>query len=149
MDEFPGSQPVSLSEENLRLLQKEPYMVSWKADGTRYLLLIQKDGGYLLDRDFRIYHLKHIYFPRKDLGGMLTDTLIDGELVIDTTTDEKGVKTKRPRFLMYDLVRLNNAKAPLDYAERLNLLKVRYFPPFPWFESPSETDFFCCVDRSL
>lgn len=32
---FPGSQPVSMDEDNIRLLHEKPYMVSWKADGTR------------------------------------------------------------------------------------------------------------------
>lgn len=31
---FPGCQPVSMDRSNITLLQK-PYMVSWKADGTR------------------------------------------------------------------------------------------------------------------
>lgn len=33
---FPGCQPVSLNQSNIRHLKK-PYMVSWKADGTRYV----------------------------------------------------------------------------------------------------------------
>lgn len=33
---FPGSQPVSMDRHNIKLLQIKPYMVSWKADGTRY-----------------------------------------------------------------------------------------------------------------
>lgn len=37
---FPGSQPVSLDNDNIRLLQERPYKVSWKADGTRYMMLI-------------------------------------------------------------------------------------------------------------
>ena len=32
---FPGSQPVSMDVENIKLLNKKPYRVSWKADGTR------------------------------------------------------------------------------------------------------------------
>lgn len=32
---FPGSQPVSMDEDNIRLLHEKPYRVSWKADGTR------------------------------------------------------------------------------------------------------------------
>jgi mRNA-capping enzyme len=31
---FPGCQPVSMDRRNIQLL-KNPYMVSWKADGTR------------------------------------------------------------------------------------------------------------------
>lgn len=41
---FPGCQPVSMDLNNINLLQKKPYKVSWKADGTRSALnKIQKD----------------------------------------------------------------------------------------------------------
>jgi hypothetical protein len=32
---FPGSQPVSMGINNIKLLGEKPYRVSWKADGTR------------------------------------------------------------------------------------------------------------------
>lgn len=38
---FPGSQPVSMDMSNLKLLHEKPYHVSWKADGTRYMMLIK------------------------------------------------------------------------------------------------------------
>lgn len=70
---FPGSQPVSLDSQNLQLLQvchlsgkwhrsivlflgcasclqDRRYYVTWKADGTRYMLLLRADGTYLIDR---------------------------------------------------------------------------------------------------
>ena len=50
---FPGSQPVSLDRQNLSLLRQERYWVTWKADGTRYMLLIHESGTYLVDRSFR------------------------------------------------------------------------------------------------
>ena len=34
---FPGCQPVSMDRKNISLLEN-PYMVSWKADGTRYTI---------------------------------------------------------------------------------------------------------------
>ena len=37
---FPGCQPVSMIQENLCFLKDKPYKVSWKADGTRYMMLI-------------------------------------------------------------------------------------------------------------
>ena len=33
---FPGAQPVSMDRKNIGLLAEKPYMVSWKADGTRF-----------------------------------------------------------------------------------------------------------------
>lgn len=32
---FPGSQPVSMDQTNGGIILQSPYMVSWKADGTR------------------------------------------------------------------------------------------------------------------
>ena len=47
---FPGSQPVSLDRDRIRLLGEKPYRVSWKADGTRYMMLIAgKDEVNSLD----------------------------------------------------------------------------------------------------
>ena len=37
---FPGSQPVSLARSNMGLLNERRYWVTWKADGTRYMLLL-------------------------------------------------------------------------------------------------------------
>ena len=47
---FPGSQPVSLARENLPELSRSEYRVTWKADGTRYLLAIMPWGAYFIDR---------------------------------------------------------------------------------------------------
>ena len=33
---FPGAQPVSMDRKNIGFLAEKPYMVSWKADGTRF-----------------------------------------------------------------------------------------------------------------
>lgn len=32
---FPGAQPVSMDRDNIQMLKTSPYLVSWKADGTR------------------------------------------------------------------------------------------------------------------
>ena len=44
---FPGSQPVSFSRDNMGMLQERRYYVTWKADGTRYMLLCMQDRVYL------------------------------------------------------------------------------------------------------
>ncbi|CAH2253450.1 jg6414 [Pararge aegeria aegeria] len=74
---FPGSQPVSMDLQNISYLNVKPYRVSWKADGVRFL------------------HNKE--------GRHLTDTLLDGELVIDKVD---GVE--KPRYLCYDIIRFDN-----------------------------------------
>lgn len=82
---FPGSQPVSMDLTNIRLLHENPYRVSWKADGTRYMMLIlREDEVYFFDRDNACFQVSGIKFPcRDDLNTHIFETLIDGEMVID------------------------------------------------------------------
>jgi hypothetical protein len=51
---LPGSQPVSLDASNISLLGERQYWVTWKADGTRYMLVLMRWGTYLVDRKFAI-----------------------------------------------------------------------------------------------
>lgn len=77
---FPGCQPVSMDRSNIKFLHTKPYRVSWKADGTRYMMLILKEGEiFFADRDNAIFEVKGLQFPyRRDLKRHLTDTLVDG-----------------------------------------------------------------------
>ncbi|XP_017773246.1 PREDICTED: mRNA-capping enzyme-like, partial [Nicrophorus vespilloides] len=67
--DFPGSQPVSMDTHNIQGLHTKPYRVSWKADGTRYMMLIDGENEtYFFDRDYNIFHVDGLTFPyRKDL----------------------------------------------------------------------------------
>ncbi|KAF7378830.1 mRNA-capping enzyme [Vespula maculifrons] len=98
---FPGSQPVSMDLENIRLLHEKPYRVSWKADGTRYMMLIQADREiYFIDRDNSVFQAEGLTFPHpKDLSKCLRDTLLDGEMVIDKVCGKEYA-----RYLAYDIV---------------------------------------------
>lgn len=98
---FPGSQPVSMDMKNLVKLSEKPYSVSWKADGTRYLMYIKGAGEvYCIDRDNCVFKINNLTFPfRKNLYVHMKDTLLDGEMVIDTVN---GMKI--PRFLVYDII---------------------------------------------
>ena len=41
---------------NLKMLTEKPFMVSWKADGVRYLMLLNgKDQVYMVDRDNTVF----------------------------------------------------------------------------------------------
>lgn len=51
---FPGGQPVSLDRANLGKLRQMRYWVTWKADGTRYMLLLCQWAVYLIDRSFAV-----------------------------------------------------------------------------------------------
>lgn len=50
---FPGSHPVSLDREQFQLLKQRYYYATWKADGMRYMMLLTREGCYLMDRMFR------------------------------------------------------------------------------------------------
>nr|CAD2151071.1 unnamed protein product [Meloidogyne enterolobii] len=117
---FPGSQPVSLEgpygTNNIQFLAMEPYMVSWKADGVRYLVLIDGPNRvFAFDRDnnpFQINNvtflnakakcLSHLKCPISD-DDYLKETLVDAEMVIDTFEGKEI-----PRLLIYDLIYFNN-----------------------------------------
>lgn len=98
---FPGSQPVSMTRENITLLHTKPYKVSWKADGTRYMMLIlQEREIYFFDRDNSCFKVDDLSFPCRDnLDMHIKNTLLDGEMVIDVLKGERI-----PRYLIYDFI---------------------------------------------
>ncbi|KAJ9574877.1 hypothetical protein L9F63_007940, partial [Diploptera punctata] len=102
---FPGCQPVSMDTENIKLLSEKPYRVSWKADGTRYMMLILKENEvYFIDRDNCVFEVSALRFPhRKDLKRHLVNTLLDGEMVIDKVN---GLDI--PRYLAYDIIKFED-----------------------------------------
>lgn len=66
-------------------------------------MLIDGPGAvYMIDRDNCVFHVSHVDFPRrKDLLAHVTNTLLDGELVIDL---DKATRKKTPRYLIYDII---------------------------------------------
>lgn len=58
--------------------------VSWKADGMRYMMLIDgEDEVYFFDRDHNIFKVDGVRFVhRKDIRRHLRDTLLDGVRLI-------------------------------------------------------------------
>lgn len=118
---FPGSQPVSMDRNNLNLLRTKPYRVSWKADGTRYMLLIVgEDHIYFFGRDFQCFRVSPLRFVnRRDLRVHLKNTLLDGEMVIDRSN---GVD--RPRYLVYDIIHFEGQDVgSMPFVERLECVK--------------------------
>ncbi|XP_040870007.1 mRNA-capping enzyme isoform X3 [Glycine max] len=105
---FPGSHPVSLNRDNLQLLRQRYYYATWKADGTRYMMLITCDVCYLIDRKFFFQRI-NMRFPCRYTNGGTPErnhhyTLLDGEMIIDT--DPHTHKQER-RYLIYDLMAIN------------------------------------------
>jgi mRNA-capping enzyme len=114
--EFQGAQPVSLERANAGKLgdPAQHYMVSWKADGTRYLMLLMHGGAYLVDRAARVRRCQ-LRFPAppppgkragdrpdKPAYGTLHGVLLDGEMVVDALTPGGAPAVRR--FLAYDCV---------------------------------------------
>lgn len=104
---FAGAQPVSMDMRNINNLVNKKYMVSWKADGTRYLMMINGRGKvYMIDRENSIFCVRNLTFPhRKAMDTHLSNTLLDGEFVMDV---DPNTKHKIPRFLIYDIIKFEN-----------------------------------------
>ncbi|XP_069698204.1 mRNA-capping enzyme [Periplaneta americana] len=125
---FPGCQPVSMDTTNIRLLHDRPYRVSWKADGTRYMMLIlQENDIYFIDRDNCVFQVSGVRFPhRKDLKRHLVNTLLDGEMVIDKVNGQDI-----PRYLAYDIIKFEGCdvgKSPF-YPIRLSCIEKEIVNP--------------------
>ncbi|KAL3010327.1 hypothetical protein AAZX31_07G135700 [Glycine max] len=123
--QFPGSHPVSLNRENLQLLRQRYYYATWKADGTRYMMLITMDGCYLIDRSFNFRRVQMRFPCRITKDGMAEKThhftLLDGEMIIDTLPDSK--KQER-RYLIYDLMAINGVSViERPFYERWKMLE--------------------------
>ncbi|RXG68112.1 mRNA-capping enzyme [Armadillidium vulgare] len=110
---FPGCQPVSMTQDNLSFLSAKAYKVSWKADGTRYMMYIDgKCEAYFADRDYCIFFAPGIEFKDKhDLRRDLFETLLDGEMVIDV---DPKTGTKYPRYLIYDAILIGGKNVATD-----------------------------------
>ncbi|KAI4899635.1 hypothetical protein NFI96_014635 [Prochilodus magdalenae] len=114
---FPGAQPVSMDRRNIRLMEQNGYKVSWKADGTRYMMLIDgKNEVFMIDRDNSIFHIANLEFPyRKDMNTHLSNTLLDGEMIIDKVNGQPI-----PRYLIYDIIKISGQPVgQCDFSRRL------------------------------
>jgi mRNA guanylyltransferase len=111
------------------------FYVCEKSDGFRYLLYLTQDdqGGeihYLIDRsnDYWFIPQGGLHFPvPRDVEGFHTNTLIDGELVIDKLPDG----TKQPKYLVFDCMVLDgNSLMNRTLDKRLAYFKERIFDPY-------------------
>lgn len=124
---FPGCQPVSMDTTNIGRIRAEPYKVSWKADGCRYMMLIEeKDKIFFLARNQIAYQVDGLTFPRKDnLDEHIDNTLLDGEMVIDVDRNNRI-----PRFLIYDIISLRSRTVgALDFEKRYRLIQDELINP--------------------
>ncbi|TQD99326.1 hypothetical protein C1H46_015115 [Malus baccata] len=129
--QFPGSHPVSLNRDNQQLLRQRYYYATWKADGTRYMMLITWDGCYLIDRKF-FFRRVQMRFPCKFSNKVMPEkthnfTLLDGEMIIDT--DPNTQKQDR-RYLIYDVIAINQVSlVELPFHERWKMLEKEVIEP--------------------
>ncbi|XP_015860233.1 mRNA-capping enzyme-like isoform X2 [Peromyscus maniculatus bairdii] len=124
---FPGAQPVSMDKQNIRLLEQKPYKVSWKADGTRYMMLIDGTNEvFMIDRDNSVFHVSNMEFPfRKNLHMHLSNTLLDGEMIIDKVNGQAF-----PRYLIYDIIKFNaQPVGDCDFNIRLQCIECEIISP--------------------
>lgn len=123
---FPGCQPVSMDRNNMKMLHMKPYKVSWKADGTRYMMLVKdKDEIYFFDRDNSCFKVENLTFFKRDLTEHLHNTLLDGEMVIDKFNGQSF-----PRYLVYDIVYLDNEHVGYKtFSERMKLIIEQVIQP--------------------
>uniref|UniRef100_A0A8C5DSM7 mRNA-capping enzyme n=1 Tax=Gouania willdenowi TaxID=441366 RepID=A0A8C5DSM7_GOUWI len=124
---FPGAQPVSMDRQNLRFLEQSAYKVSWKADGTRYMMVINgKNEVFMVDRDNSIFHIANLEFPlRKDPRAHLANTLLDGEMIIDMVNGQPV-----PRYLIYDIIKYNGQPVgQCDFNTRLVCMEREIISP--------------------
>lgn len=128
---FPGAQPTSLTRQKVfdELLTR-PYLVCEKTDGERYILLAHEGRVYLIDRRVRFWLCPiQLPLPSSDprAPGWHHNTLLDGELVVDTVETPPGegaggaARTPRMRYLIYDAMRIGGE----DLTHRTLLYRLR------------------------
>ncbi|CAF1423034.1 unnamed protein product [Adineta steineri] len=102
---FSGSQPVSMDFGNYNKILDSPYKVSWKAGGTRYMMLIEDINEiYMIDCNNDVFKINYLWFPQDpNCTNHLKNTLLDGEFV----TDEYGNEGEY-RYYVYDIVYYND-----------------------------------------
>ena len=116
---FPGSQPVSLTRKNLATLSRIPYVACEKSDGERHLMLVYKQCVYIIDRMFHIYRIT-LSLPDLD-----KTTLLDGELILDTSP--VAGNPANVRYLVYDAIHVRGrsvANESLLYRLKAALLEI-------------------------
>ncbi|CRH03991.1 RNA guanylyltransferase, putative [Plasmodium relictum] len=128
---FPGSNPVSLTNHNIKNLFRKEYIICEKTDGVRYFLFIASNTTFLIDRNYEIFK-NDMHIPMKeDLSKKQQLTLLDGELVEDIVFDEKrGIEEKKIVYLIYDGLYIQRKDITnLSYLDRLTYVYNNVITP--------------------
>lgn len=147
---FPGAQPVSFTKASLEALKTQDYYVCEKSDGLRFLMYCttseldeEREAVLLIDRKNSYYAIPRLHFP---LPGdptckkFHTDTILDGELVLDIVNGQKQLVFLTFDMLMYQGKDLRKR----NLATRLGRLKDQFLAPLHKFlkANPSQQAFF-------
>ncbi|KAJ3826626.1 mRNA guanylyltransferase [Lentinula raphanica] len=132
-ERFPGSQPVSFGTRDLLKLESQDFWVCEKSDGVRVLMLIlfNQTGQrvFLIDRHNTYREVVGLFFPHHENPiNPLRNTLIDGELVIDT---DPRTRRETTRLLVFDCLVVDDQNVmsrPLD--KRYGRLKEWFYRPY-------------------
>ncbi|KAG9236858.1 mRNA capping enzyme, catalytic domain-containing protein [Amylocarpus encephaloides] len=149
---FPGAQPVSFTRRHLEELKKTDYYVCEKSDGMRYLLYLTttphgEEAQFLIDRrnDFWFMPANSLHFPvPHNMQSFHTDTLIDGELVLDSLPNGQ----KQPKYLVFDCLTLDgNSLMTRTLDKRLAYFKERIMSPYEHLckDFPEEKRYFSFI----
>ena len=95
-NQFPAAELCSLQQRDLNTLVIHDYLVSIKGSGIRALLLINRDGSFFYTREHKFYY-NEVVFPGR--GGVHFDTVIDGEIDVETNT-----------FMCFDLICIDGVR---------------------------------------
>ena len=130
---FPGAQPVSFSNRHLQELREKDYYVCEKSDGIRCLMYLTKgtegeEVVYLIDRKNDYYWVPNLHFPLEGSNqDNHTQTIVDGELVIDTQANGQPVM----RYLVYDCLVLDGLSLmPRTLDIRLGYYREKVYNPY-------------------
>ena len=125
---FPGAQPVSFAARHIAELQKNEYFLCEKTDGLRLLMYLtrgdqEEEVVYLIDRKNDYYHVNnpnlHFPLPGDDISKFHAETLVDGELVLDSLRDGR----QQLKYLVFDCLILDGK----SYMHRTLDRRLGYF----------------------
>lgn len=156
---YPGAAPVSFSSQRLAELQQKDYYVCEKTDGIRCLMYMECSSTdseisgmhYLIDRKNDYRYVPGLHFPKPDDETFLSihdDTIIDGELVLDTYEDG----SQQLKYLVFDVLVLNGHRVMHDpFDKRLVYLKKEVLEPYKQMRrnSPEEGRPFIVEEKSM
>ncbi|OGM40694.1 putative mRNA capping enzyme alpha subunit [Aspergillus bombycis] len=135
---YPGAAPLSFSSLHLAELQQKDYYVCEKSDGIRCLMYMARgytNSGksgihYLIDRKNDYRYVSGLHYPKPDDETFLSihdDTIIDGELVLDTYEDG----SQQLKYLVFDILVLGGHRVMHDtFDKRLAYLKAEVLGPY-------------------